>query len=271
MGDEMQKEMDAECMKMYKMQERAQSDLNELNVLKESNKKQMNEINALKMKSIEYNQKIENVESEKQSLLSKIKNLEKQMEHRNNIKASQQQKMKAMQEQIKMDREKSQFQFNLMEKRYKQRLDAMQSELNMERAKKESIKIHFDEKKEQIKKHKREQSDKLKAKLIEQQLAYLDSVDCLKYHKGIHDEISHKVAVDIHQKEQEEQKQYELDGQIAAVLNEDNKKVKVEVFQFEKELVEIVNMGFNDIDTIKGLLKQFNGRKESVIQVLINK
>merc|ERR1711997_39176 len=84
--DEMQKEMDAECMKMFKMQERAQSDLNELNVLKESNKKQMNEINALKMKSIENNQKIENVESEKQSLLSKIQNFEKQMEHRKNIK-----------------------------------------------------------------------------------------------------------------------------------------------------------------------------------------
>merc|ERR1712228_396162 len=62
--DEMQKEMDAECMKMFKMQELAQSDLNELNVLKESNKKQMNEINALKMKSIENNQKIEKAKKE---------------------------------------------------------------------------------------------------------------------------------------------------------------------------------------------------------------
>merc|ERR1712087_696916 len=168
--DEMQKEMDAECMKMFKMQERAQSDLNELNVLKESNRKQMNEINALKMKSIENNQKIENVESEKQSLLSKI-------EHRKNIKKTQQNKIKSLQEQNKMDREKSQFQFNLMEKRYKQRLDAMQNELNMEKAKKESIKIYFDAKEEKIKKHKREQSDRLSAKLIEQQLAYLDSVD----------------------------------------------------------------------------------------------
>merc|ERR1712228_672911 len=88
--DEMQKEMDAECMKMFKMQERAQSDLNDL---KESNKKQMNEINALKMKSIENNQKIENVESEKQSLLSKIQNFEKQMEHRKNIKKTQQNKI----------------------------------------------------------------------------------------------------------------------------------------------------------------------------------
>merc|ERR1712228_618135 len=270
--DEMQKEMDAECMKMFKMQERAQSDLNELNVLKESNKKQMNEINALKMKSIENNQKIENVESEKQSLLSKIQNFEKQMEHRKNIKKTQQNKIKSLQEQNKMDREKSQFQFNLMEKRYKQRLDAMQNELNMEKAKKESIKIHFDAKEEKIKKHKREQSDRLSAKLIEQQLAYLDSVDCLKYHKGIHEEISHNVAVNIHKKEQEKKKQYEVDGQIAAVLNEDNnKKVKDEKFRFEKELMQIVKMGFNEIDTIKGLLIQFNGKQESVVQALLRK
>merc|ERR1711933_634713 len=55
--DEMQSEMDKECMKMYKMQERAQSDFGKLNVLKADNEKQMSEIHALKMKMIENNQK----------------------------------------------------------------------------------------------------------------------------------------------------------------------------------------------------------------------
>merc|ERR1712228_868828 len=139
-----------------------------------------------------------------------------------------------------------------MEKRYKQRLNTMQSELEMEKAKNESIRNHFDEKEEKIKKEKMNESDKLKAELIEQQLEYLSTVDCLKYHEGIHDEISHKVAVKIHQKEKEKRE-----------------RKKKEKFVFEKELVEIVKMGFNDIDTIKGLLLQFNGRSESVVQCLI--
>merc|ERR1712154_427038 len=117
--DEMQSEMDKECMKMYKMQERAQSDFGKLNVLRTDNEKQMNEIHALKMKMIENNQKFENMESEKQSLLSKICKLEKQNEHKRTLKMKQQQQIKSMSEQIKMEREKSQFQFALMEKKYK--------------------------------------------------------------------------------------------------------------------------------------------------------
>merc|ERR1719273_113304 len=127
----------------------------------------------------------------------------------------------------------------------------MQSELNMEKVKNESIRNYFVVNEEKIKKEKMTESDKLKAELIEQQLEYLSTVDCLKYHEGIHDEISHKVAVKIHQKEKEKREK------------------KKEKFEFEKELIEIVKMGFNNIDTIKGLLVQFNGRSESVVQCLI--
>merc|ERR1712110_488141 len=127
---QMQREMDAEGMKMYEIQERSQSNLSKLSVFEQSNKKQMSEIHALKMRLIESDQKFENIKSEKQSLLSQVHKLEAQMEHGKNLKASQQHKMKAMQDEIKMNREKAQFQFALMEKRYKQRLNTMQSELD---------------------------------------------------------------------------------------------------------------------------------------------
>merc|ERR1719384_1082556 len=161
--------MDKECMKMYKMQERAQSDL-------KSN------------------------ESEKQSLLSKIEKLENENE----------QKTKAMATQIA-----------LMEKKYKKKLYVLQNEINVQKAKNESIKCHFDEKEEKLVKHKREQSDNLTARLIEQQLEYLWTVDCLKYHEGIHDEISHQIAIKIQNKEKEKRER---------VINK---------FAFEKECVDI--------------------------------
>merc|ERR1712154_655231 len=126
-----------------------------------------------------------------------------------------------------------------------------------EKAKNASIQSHFVEKEEELKKYGMEKSDGVKAELIEQQLAYLDSVETLRYREGIHDEISHQVAVNEHQKEKRKKnnkmkkKNVDDDGQIAAVLNEQNYKF---MFKYQMELMEIVNMGFNDIDKIKQLL-----------------
>merc|ERR1712176_1297713 len=269
--DELQSEMDGECMKMMKMQEKAKTDLNELKVVKEDNKKQMVEINALKMQLIAAQQTIE---SEKQSLLSKINEFEMQMQHEKNIKISQQQKIKTMQKQMKMDSDKSKFQFNLMAKQHAKAMDEMRNELEVEKAKNASIQMHFEEKEEEIKKDGMKKSDHVKAELIEQQLAYLDSVETLRYHEGIHDEISHQIAVNVHKNEQQKRKQKELqkqnevaaDGQIAAALNEQNLKF---AFKYQHELMEIVHMGFNDIDTIKQLLIKYKGNREKVIQRLI--
>merc|ERR1712173_368739 len=137
-----------------------------------------------------------------------------------------------------------------------------------EKAKNASIQMHFGEKEEEIKKDGMKKSDHVKAELIEQQLAYLDSVETLRYHEGIHDEISHQVAVKEHQKEKRKKKKKNVDddGQIAAVLNEQNLKF---MFKYQMELMEIVNMGFNDIDKIKRFLIKFKGNRESVIQRLI--
>jgi len=240
-----------------------------LKIVKEDNKKQMVEINALKMQLIAAQQTIE---SEKQSLLSKINEFEMQMQHEKNIKMSQQQKIKTMQKQMKMDADKSKFQFNLMAKQHAKAMDEIRNELEVEKAKNASIQMHFEEKEEEIKKDGMRKSDHVKAELIEQQLAYLDSVETLRYHEGIHDEISHQVAVKEHQKEnkkrQEQQRQDDVaaDGQIAAVLNEQNFGF---IFKYQQELMEIVNMGFNDIEKIKQLLVKFKGNRESVIQRLI--
>merc|ERR1711933_349505 len=160
--DELQSEMDGECMKMMEMQEKAKTDLNELKVVKEDNKKQMGEINALKMQLIAAQQTIE---SEKQSLLSKINEFEMQMQHEKNIKMSQQQKIKTIQKQMKMDADKSKFQFNLMAKQHAKAMDEMRNELEVEKAKNASIQMHFEEKEEEIKKDGMKKSDHVKAEL----------------------------------------------------------------------------------------------------------
>jgi len=269
--DELQTEMDNECLKIMEMQEKAKVDLNELDVTKQHCAKQAVEINALKMSLIETQQ---SMQSETQSLLSQIGVFEKQMAHTKQINATQQAKIKAMEQQMKMDADKSKFQFNLMSKQHEKAMAELQSELEVEKVKNASIQSHFEEKEDEIKKDGLKKSDQVKAELIEQQLAYLDSVETLRYHEGIHDEISHQIAVSVHKNEQQKRKQKELqkqndvaaDSQIAAALNEQNLKF---AFKYQHELMEIVHMGFNDIDTIKQLLIKYKGNREKVIQRLI--
>merc|ERR1712129_414710 len=207
----------------------------------------------------------QSMQSEKQSLLSKIGVFEKQMTWAKQINATQQAKIKAMEQQMKMDADKSKFQFNLMSKQHEKAMAELHSELEVEKVKNASIQSHFEEKEDEIKKDGLKKCDKVKAELIEQQLAYLDSVETLRYHEGIHDEISHQIAVNVHKKEQKKRIEKQ-DGQLAAALNEQAFK---HGFKYQRGLMEIVHMGFNDINAIKQLLIKYKGDREKVIQRLI--
>merc|ERR1712129_135328 len=52
-------------------------------------------------------------------------------------------------------------------------------------------------------------------------------------------------------------------------MNDEEEEIEPEVFEFDEELVAILNMGFTKMSKIKKLLNVYQGNKERVVQELV--